>query len=323
GNHAPEGLWSTTRVVFDRQAGWNRPRAEEWVSHHLGVRDPGRTVCLAVPHRMHPDLAAFLADLLFPGAYHSRPASAVGLNGCSSQVEFLTVPPLAALAESSSRPEKRRFAGPGRPPSLKGGAGLELDLADRRHRDRLPAELRPLLPGQGLVNFLEAQAVVRALENLTANLTKDPSHSGAESEAVIGVLALYPAQAELIRHLVKQSPRLAAAPADIRIDVPGAFRERECLVTLLSLTRSHAHRAVSFGEGPHILALALTRARAKLVLVGDPGTLARRCQWQGPVDHLDENASARERELISRLVRYLQGQGPHQQAFHLCEGGGV
>jgi len=89
---------------------------------------------------------------------------------------------------------------------------------------------------------------------------------------------------------------------------------------LVSLTRSHTHRAVTFGDSPQTLALALTRARDRLLLFGDPGTLVRRSQWLGRLDHLDEAAAARERELIAQLVRYLQGHGPHPRAFHLREG---
>jgi superfamily I DNA and/or RNA helicase len=196
---------------------------------------------------------------------------------------------------------------------------LELDLSDSRHRDRLPPELRANLPGEGFVNLLEAQAVVRHLEALVA----DPSVRGVGGETVptLGVMALYPAQALLIRRLLQSSATLAASNLDVKVDVPAAFREQECWIGLVSLTRSHTHRAVSFGEGPPALVLALTRARARLVLFGDPGTLARRSQWDSPLDHLDEAASARERHIVSQLVDYLHGRGPHPEAFHLCEGG--
>jgi superfamily I DNA and/or RNA helicase len=131
-------------------------------------------------------------------------------------------------------------------------------------------------------------------------------------------MALYAAQVELIRQLVQQSPTLAGAP--LAVDLPTAFRERECGVVLLSLTRSHAHRAVPFGDDPQLLTLALTRARCRLVLFGDPGTLARRSQWEGPLDHLDEADAARERDLAGRLVAYLNGQGAHARAFRVREG---
>ena len=103
--------------------------------------------------------------------------------------------------------------------------------------------------------------------------------------------------------------------------MPGAFRQRECHTALLSLTRSHTHRAVSFGQGPDELLLALTRPAQRLVLFGDPGTLQRRGQWPGAVDHLDEPTAGRERQLIARLVRAIQGEGAVPQAFRLHEGG--
>src|SRR5262249_20867506 len=125
------------------------------------------------------------------------------------------------------------------------------------------------------------------------------------------------------RGLLKQSAALAASGLTVEVDVPGAFRQRECRAALVSLTRSHGHRAVTLGEGPHALALALTRARARLFLFGDPGTLLRRSQWQGVLDHLDQATAAREGELVTRLVHCLQGQGRPGGAFRLCEGGGA
>jgi hypothetical protein len=67
----------------------------------------------------------------------------------------------------------------------------------------------------------------------------------------------------------------------------------------------------------------LTRAASRLILFGDAGTLARRCQWNGAIDHLDETAGERERGLIARLTAYLHGHGPHPSTFRLYESGGV
>src|SRR5262249_34337884 len=61
--------WSTCRIECDKKAGWHKARAEAWARRYLGVRDPGRTARLDVPHRMHPELAGFLSEMLFAGAY--------------------------------------------------------------------------------------------------------------------------------------------------------------------------------------------------------------------------------------------------------------
>jgi hypothetical protein len=345
-------VWQTCCVEFDRTAGWQRPQAEDWVQQHLGLRDLGRTVRLDTLHRMEDDrLAAFLGDLLCVGSpAASTPAGGPTLpkavagrnttrNDWQAPVEFVSVPALPRAPERSRGRQAERGASPAStaPLSLvlprKGGAGLELDLADPRQRERLPAEWRPDLPKQGLVNYLEAQAVVRALTALAAELplvAQTPATPSRIStppplcrpRPAVVVLALYAAQAELIRQMIRQAPSLAKAGMEVEVAVPGAFRQREAGLVLVSLTRSHTHRAVAFGEGPRSLALALTRACDKLVIFGDPGTLVRRSLWHGPLDHLDETAAAWERELVAGLVRYLEGHGSHPRAFHLRKGSG-
>jgi hypothetical protein len=318
--------WDTCCLEFDRQAGWQRRQAEEWVERHLGLRDAGRTARLLVPYRMQPGLAALVSDLLVSAASRvptSLPGPGATPSGAAPAVEFVPVPPLAAPRRTGEpRSSSRQNGDPqrGRAPLARGGAGLELDLADPRHRDRLPSELRSGLPSQGLVNYLEAVAVVKAVEALVGNRALRAELGSREpgaSPPTIAVMGLYAAQAELIRCLLAQAPGVAAAGVAVEVGVPSAFRHRECDVALVSLTRSHTHRAVAFGEAPEWLALALTRARRQLILFGDPGTLARRSQWQGPLDHLGEIAAARERAVVGRLVDYLHGPGPQPPSFQV------
>ena len=109
-----------------------------------------------------------------------------------------------------------------------------------------------------------------------------------------------------------------AVPKLIRLtaDFAGDFRHRECDVAILSLTRSHERRAVTFGDDPAFLRLALTRARQRIVFVGDPGTLCRRSQWEGPLDHLDEAQALREKTWVAALVKNLQGGGAATILLH-------
>jgi hypothetical protein len=223
--------------------------------------------------------------------------------GRTGAIEFVAVP---ADEGDRRRPRSER---------PRGGAGLELDLADPRHRERLPKEVRDDLPHHGFVNYLEAQKVVQTL----AGLVREPRLLRPEGGPAVAVLALYPGQAELIRQLAAADPALASAASLYEVTVPADWRHREAPVVLLSLTRSHTHRAVSYGDGPQTLVLALTRARDRLILFGDPGTLARRSHWEGGLDHLDEPAAQCERDLVAKMVRWLHGQGTSPPA---SEGGG-
>jgi hypothetical protein len=320
------GARKTYRLEFARQDCWNRARAEDFVRRHLGLPELGRLVRLWAPQRALPELSAVLADLFgdFTGPWNGMPGQCVHqacANGCAPHVEFVAVARPPEKPQPASRSSRRDTPPPRLAPTpAKGGAGLELDLTDPRHRERLPAELRTGLPDQGFVNLVEARSIVRVLEELASSSTLRTPRSALEDRPAVAVMALYAAQAVLVRRLVEQSAVLQQAAFPVVIDVPEAFREQEFPIVLVSLTRSHVHRAVAFGGGPKQLALASTRARHKLILFGDPGTLARRRQWEGRVEQLTDAEAAGERAWVERLVHYLEGTGRHQRLFHLREG---
>ena len=82
----------------------------------------------------------------------------------------------------------------------RGGAGLELDLADNRRLDSLPSELRTRLPSRGLVNLAEARLVVQTLETMLLDPACQSLFSDTPvDEPQIAVLSLHPAQVELLR----------------------------------------------------------------------------------------------------------------------------
>jgi hypothetical protein len=293
-------LDNTCKLEFDRSAGWDRRSVDDWIRRHLGLVDLGRTELLEKQYRMAPALVDVVYDLL--GAANNNSTAPVKQD--EPAVEFVSVQG-AAKAKGTSRsdsrgPRKVESTGPRRVPAT--GAGLELDLASLRPTDRVPEEVRSLVPGLGIVNLAEARAVVRKLEELLSERQNNIANA-------IAVIALYPTQAELIRRLIGHSPKLSRQASSIAVGPPSSFRQREADVVVISLTRSHASRAVAYGEGPAALELSLTRARRRLVLVGDSGNLLRRSQWRGALDYLDESAANHESSLIGRLVGYLQGRG--------------
>jgi hypothetical protein len=256
-----------TRAVHF-SADWTLERAKAWAAEHVGSRAGGRVATLARPYRACPGLARWLNQAFAAGFAIAPAAEDV------AHVEFLAVP---------DHEPRRRHHGPGRPPGRVGGAGYEIDLADPRQRANLPPDLADL-PASGFVNLTEAQALVRYLEPLAG-----PG---------VALTSPFPAQVAVLRRLLGKSPRLAHVPV---LDAADAARH-ECDLMAVSLTRSHVARAVPFGDGPGVLAGLLGRARRKVLFAGDPGTLARRLQWEGPVDHLDAAEAARERAWVAALA---------------------
>src|SRR5262249_42651787 len=243
--------------------------------------------------------------------------------------------------ESPARWTKGGTATASRQRPRTGGAGLEIDLAAPPRPGVMPGGLRASLPPRGPVNLPEAGAPVPGLEDLVS----DPAFqaTGAEWQRqqnrrcaqpgqpcethrtatcpTVAVISLFPAQAQLLRLLVQRSTVLGASRLGVEVGVPSAFQHRECLAALISLTRSHTHLAVPFSAPPQGLVCALTRAAGRLMIFGDVGTLARRAQWHGALDHLDDVAGPHEQFLLGRLAGYARGQA--DRAASLEESGPV
>jgi hypothetical protein len=92
----------------------------------------------------------------------------------------------------------------------------------------------------------------------------------------------------------------------MEVALPSRLHQWECDVAFLSLTRSHAHRCVAFGEDARELPLALTRACTRLFIFGDPGSLGKRANWSGPLDHLDAHSAHQEQLRLTRLLAHWQ-----------------
>ena len=83
----------------------------------------------------------------------------------------------------------------------------------------------------------------------------------------IGVIAPYAAQVRLLRE------RLAERPG-LEIDSVDGFQGREKEAIIISLVRSNARGEIGFLKDVRRMNVAMTRARRKLLVVGDSATLS-------------------------------------------------
>ena len=148
--------------------------------------------------------------------------------------------------------------------------------------------------------------MVRKLEQLFGSAAHADGPGKPATGAAIAVIAFAHAQVDLIRLLMRRSAGLKGTLAAIEVGVPAAFAQREFATVLVSFTRSHNHRAVALAESFSQLVTALTRTRGQLFLFVDPGTLVRRSQCFGRIEHLDDASSAREAQFAADLVRCLR-----------------
>lgn len=278
----PDGV-RVACIEFDPAAGWDCTRAKAWLHRHCQAPESERTVFLQFPHRFQPTLRRIVRTVIRARDWAHEPGLDAPLEGRS--VEFVPIPSL-------QRPEWPRE-----------GAGLELDLAAGRFSDRLPGTLRQGLPSRGIVNYVEAQTLVRRLESfLQTDVNGQPCR--------VAVCALYEGQVELLRRLIAQSDFLRSSRVSLEVALPSQLAHREFEVVFLSMTRSHAQRAVPFGDNVNEVPLALTRARTRILIFADPGCLSKRIHSQGPIDQRDAYSAQQEMNRLARLVAFLQNHAP-------------
>jgi len=86
---------------------------------------------------------------------------------------------------------------------------------------------------------------------------------------------------------VQRLRQLLAGPLDagLEIDTVDGFQGREKEAVVVSLVRANAEGELGFLEDVRRMNVALTRARKKLVVVGDGATVARHPFYRAFFDH--------------------------------------
>lgn len=83
-----------------------------------------------------------------------------------------------------------------------------------------------------------------------------------------------------------QVAEIARRVPGIRVSTVDGFQGREKEIIILSLVRSNPRKEVGFLSDARRLNVAITRARAKLVVLGDSTTLSQDNLWQRFLDHI-------------------------------------
>jgi len=124
--------------------------------------------------------------------------------------------------------------------------------------------------GDSRLNRLEAELVVRKVQALLA---------AGLAPADLAVITPYSAQVRLLRELLKQS--------EIEVDSVDGFQGREKEAIIFSLVRSNAEGEIGFLEDTRRINVAMTRARRKLLIIGDSATIGAHPFFQRLLAYFD------------------------------------
>lgn len=125
--------------------------------------------------------------------------------------------------------------------------------------------------GSGLSNPEEAQFLIKHIVHYTGELTATYM---PENFPTIGVIAPYRHQVELLKEAVAAHPALQPFLHALTVNTIDSFQGQERDAIYISLTRSNADSTIGFLSELRRTNVALTRARKKLVVIGDSATLS-------------------------------------------------
>ncbi len=112
----------------------------------------------------------------------------------------------------------------------------------------------------------------------------------------IGLVAPYSAQVRMLRNLIFETfefPNLKAFANMITIDTVDGFQGQERDLMLISLTRSNEKGEIGFLSDTRRMNVALTRAKRKLILIGDSSTLAQNPFFDALLAYFEEKEGYR------------------------------
>jgi len=148
--------------------------------------------------------------------------------------------------------------------------------------------------GNRIGNPEEAAFMLRQVERLAEDL------AARGLSATTGVIAPYRQQVELLREGAGNSAVLQALGAALSVNTIDSFQGQERDAIFISLTRSNSDNVIGFLSEVRRLNVAMTRARKRLVLVGDSATLSQYPFYAG-------------------LIAWAEEQGGYLSAWELME----
>jgi predicted DNA helicase len=144
-------------------------------------------------------------------------------------------------------------------------------------------------------NEEEAHLLIRLAEKLVEAIGPDV---WPEEKITMGIITPYRSQVDLLHKLAEQSLVLEPLHKLITINTVDAFQGQERDVIAISFVRSNDKAEVGFLGDIRRTNVAMTRARKKLLMVGDSATLGAH-------------------PFYVQLLNYVQSRGYYQSAFEL------
>ena len=128
-----------------------------------------------------------------------------------------------------------------------------------------------LIEGTGISNPEEAAFL---LKHLVSYIDQLKTTYSTESFPTIAVISPYKHQVELLKEAVNGSAELKDVRISVSVNTIDSFQGQERDAVYISMTRSNADSIIGFLSEVRRMNVAMTRAKKKLVVIGDSATLS-------------------------------------------------
>ena len=149
----------------------------------------------------------------------------------------------------------------------------------------LDLQEKAVAEGTGRLNTGEAELLVRELKNYMERIG---IRRILEEHIDFGVISPYRAQVHYLRHLLKKEPFFRPCRRLITVHTVDGFQGQERDVIMISLVRANEKGQIGFLRDLRRMNVAITRARMKLLILGDAVTLTRHPFYRELYEYIGE-----------------------------------
>ena len=139
----------------------------------------------------------------------------------------------------------------------------------------------------GRINKAEASLTLETLENYFKKIGKERI---LEERIDVGVISPYRAQVQHLRRLVSKKAFFKPFRHLISINTVDGFQGQERDIILISLVRANDEGQIGFLRDLRRMNVAITRARMKLIILGDSATLTRHPFYKKLYHHIQSHS---------------------------------
>lgn len=227
---------------------------------------PEAVVPLNVQYRMNDAIMRFSSDWFYGGKLMSAPdVQNRGILDLDTPIQWVDTAHFkdedktALLAGSQEPPKEQNLISEEQSPSSETAEETAIDFHEQFVGEN-----------HGRINKPEAELCIKTLIDYIDKIGKQRF---IDERLDVGIISPYRVQAQYLRSLIKKNESLRPFRNSITVNTVDGFQGQERDIIMISMVRSNEHGQIGFLNDLRRMNVAMTRARMKLIIIGNSDTL--------------------------------------------------